>query len=88
MAERKTYFASEIADMLGMSVDTFYRERARLHARGMPHSATLGRVRINKQMFDAWLARPQPTQAPANDRGIADAQALLRQAYSAAGRAG
>lgn len=87
MAERRCYFAAEIADMLGMSLDTFYRERVRLHARGMPPSVTLGRMRINKKMFDAWLARPCAGQAPANDDAAAvDARALLHRAY-ARGRA-
>lgn len=84
MADRRCYFAAEIADMLGMSVDHFYRERARLHARGMPASATLGRVRINKQLFDAWLSRPCASMAPANDDGAiiaGDARELLRREY-------
>lgn len=84
MAERKCYFAAEIADMLGMSIDTFHRQRAALHAQGMPPSVTLGRIRINKQAFDAWFGRPQPRVAiAANDDAAAeDTREILRRAYA------
>lgn len=85
MAERSVYFAAEIADMLGMSVDTLYQQRAALHARGMPQPVTLGRLRINKRLFDAWLARPQPVMAAANDSAPAGSEReLLHRAYGRA----
>jgi predicted DNA-binding transcriptional regulator YafY len=88
MAERRCYFAAEIAAMLGMSRDTFYRDRARLHAQGMPPSVTLGRVRINKQLFDEWFRRPRASMAAANDDTVAaDARERLQRAYAMAGRA-
>jgi predicted DNA-binding transcriptional regulator YafY len=84
---RACYFADEIADMLGMTRDTFYRDRAKLHAQGMPPSVTLGRVRINKKLFDAWFERPRASMVPANDDTVAaDARERLQRAYTAAGR--
>lgn len=60
MTARACYNASEIADMLGLSVDAFYEQRPKLEKNGMPRSATYGRIRIPKVAFDAWLNRDHP----------------------------
>jgi hypothetical protein len=85
---RRVYTAAECADMLDMSVDTFYRRFAAHRAAGMPASATLGRYRPEITSFDAWLKRHHPAAppAPANDIAIGnDARALLRREYGRAG---
>ena len=67
MPSRACYFAAECAERLGMSLRTFERQRAELHRRGMPPSATHGRLRIPKKLFDAWLEHRKPLPAGAND---------------------
>jgi predicted DNA-binding transcriptional regulator AlpA len=64
---RECYFAAECAELLGMSTDAFYRQREDLHRRGMPQSKTLGRLRIPRQAFDAWLKSGKAPPPPAND---------------------
>lgn len=87
---RRCYTASECAEMLGLSIDTFYRRRDALHAAGMPPSAApFGRYRPERSGFDAWLKRHHPLAPPArpaNDVHIeVDARALLQREYGRAG---
>lgn len=66
----KCYTADEVAHMLGLSTDAFYEQRLKLEANGMPRSATLGRIRIPKLAFEAWLNRDHPSaprRRPDND---------------------
>lgn len=91
---RTWYSASEVAgDILGMSVDQFYRTREILHTRDrLPRPMTLGRMRFDKSSIDAWRTRNHPLAAPqaANDTrppsgpGPTDelARAYLRGAYA------
>lgn len=58
---RKWYTGSEVAHLLGHSIDRYYRNRVRLQpAYGMPQPVTMGRIRIDKASFDAWPARFHP----------------------------
>lgn len=72
---RQCYSADECAFALKMSVDRFYRDYKALVAAGMPASLGLGRYRIPRAAFDAWLNKDHPqvraTPAPANDRAAA-----------------
>lgn len=93
-AERECYFGAEIAAMLGMSHDNLFRKGVLegLYARGMPRSVTLGRLRIPKNAFDAWLQKDHPLapKRPANDdlapalapSSNAEWQAHLHDTYS------
>lgn len=73
MPERKCYEAYELAHMLGYATDWFYRKGnlEALYGLGMPRSVTLGRIRVPRQAFDAWLAKDDPRtvrfKTPAND---------------------
>lgn len=62
------YTAAECAAALGYGdVNSFYRDRAKLHAAGMPHSKRPGRIAIPRRAFDAWLNAEHPLapRAPA-----------------------
>lgn len=76
MTERKPlpracYTALECADLLGLSLDQFYEQRPKLHEiQNMPRPVTLGRIKIPKLAFDAWLNRDHPNaprRRPDND---------------------
>lgn len=88
-SKRRVYTAAECAELLDISVDTFYRRHADYIAAGMPASATLGRYRPERTGFDAWLKRHHPLAPPAqpaNDMHIEiDARALLRREYGRVG---
>lgn len=89
-SKRRVYTAAECAELLDISVETFYRRQAALHAAGMPASATpFGRYRPERTGWDAWFKRHHPLAPPArpaNDMHIEiDARALLRREYGRAG---
>lgn len=70
----RTYTSRDIADALGISLDTFYRSRARLESdEGMPKPiCSGGRHRYERAGFDYWLTRHHPARPPraANDVSI------------------
>jgi predicted DNA-binding transcriptional regulator AlpA len=89
----RPYTAADICTALGITPDTLYRTRAKLHARGMPQPFLCRPLRWERSGFDAWLtrhhpARPQGMAAPANDTAatpspasIEESRARLAQAY-------
>lgn len=90
---RACYTALECADLLGLSLDAFYEQRVALHDKqGMPRPVTLGRIKIPKLAFDAWLNRDHPSaprRRPDNDpvplphpQSDQEHQAYLRLAYA------
>ncbi|WP_445493140.1 hypothetical protein [Rhodopseudomonas sp. RCAM05734] len=67
----KPYSAADVAQALGLSVDTFYRTRETRHVRdGLPRPiCERGPLKFERTGFDAWLTRHHPMRppAPAND---------------------
>ena len=68
----KPYSARDVVDMLGISLDTFYRTRARRHDEdGLPRPISeRGPLKFERTGFDAWMKRHHPLMpryAPAND---------------------
>lgn len=58
----KPYSAQDVADLLGITLDTFYRTRELRHARDRlprPLSET-GKLRFERSSFDAWATRHHP----------------------------
>lgn len=91
MAHRSEHvmFAAELAERLGITVDTLYRTRGRLHAEdGLPPSLSRHRpFRWNRQKVEAWLNRDRDIPPVANDlapiapASDAEHRALLARAY-------
>lgn len=92
MPQRQTYTAREMADMLGLSLDGFYEQHKRLiEKKGFPASATLGRIRVPRPLFDKWFLKnwtKAPAAAAQNDNAPvsppstdAEHRAYLRQVY-------
>jgi predicted DNA-binding transcriptional regulator AlpA len=80
MTPTKPVLVRELAERLGITVDTFHRTRGRLHADdGLPAPLSRHRpFRWDRASIDAWFGRhhPQaPAQRPANDQGPLQAPA-------------
>jgi predicted DNA-binding transcriptional regulator AlpA len=67
----RPYTARDVAGMLGITVDTFYRSREQRHDLDkLPRPLSeRGRLKWDRSTIDAWLTRNHPwrPQAPAND---------------------
>jgi len=81
-------YAGELAQRLGITLDTFYRTRGRLHQEGMPPTLTRHRpFRFNRQKMEAWLNRDRDLPPVANDvaptqpGSIDEHRALCARAY-------
>ena len=83
----------EVATLLGMSLDSFYRVSRTLHDNGMPRKSGAGHRPWHKPSILAWLARYHPLapkRAAANDsapltvpRDDAEHREFLHQHYGA-----
>lgn len=90
----RTYTAREVAGLIGITTETFYRRRLRFELiDGLPKPiCSGGRHRYDRASIDAWLTRfhPQRPPPPANDPEPAlapltdeDCRARLARAYGA-----
>lgn len=87
----RPYTAREICEAIGITADTLYRTRERLHSRdGLPRPITEHPLRWERSGFDDWLTRHHPARPPrpANDICVQPApatddehRARLRAAY-------
>lgn len=75
----RPYSAIDVAEALGISLDTLYRTRQIRHARdGLPRPISeSGPLKFERTGFDAWLTRYHPARPPrpANDVSIMPAAA-------------
>lgn len=88
----KPMHAAEIAQRIGVTLDTFYKRRTRYHMiDGMPRPInSTGRPAYDRAGMEAWLTRFHPLRpaAPANDplphpapAAIDEHRVLLARAY-------
>jgi hypothetical protein len=91
----RPYSALDVAEMIGISLDTLYRTRARRQREGLPAPQQEHPLAWERSGFDAWRTRNHPLRAtaPANDVvGLPspdsddDHRARLRRAYGGATR--
>lgn len=62
-----------VAAKLSLSVETFYRRRAKLRAAGFPDAVAPFRDRWSEEAVTAWINRAQPNPGDGADRADADA---------------
>jgi predicted DNA-binding transcriptional regulator AlpA len=72
MVRYPPYNAADVAQMLGHSVDWFYRHAVDLYEIGMPRPlCPFGRKKFDRRAIDAWISRHYPApgleREPAND---------------------
>ncbi|KQW22114.1 hypothetical protein ASC80_01585 [Afipia sp. Root123D2] len=82
---RNSYTAFEVAQKIGISLDTFYRTRERRHGEdGLPRPISeRGPLRFECTGIDAWLMRHHPARPAAraaNDTSLAPVLAAMTDA--------
>jgi hypothetical protein len=81
----RPYTAADVAALLGVTRDTFYRREADYIAAGMPAPISpVGHKRYNRARFDGWYAGRDgaPAARPANDDGVTNWRVALAEAYA------
>lgn len=63
MTARLLINTAEVAELLGMTVHTFYRRRAQLHRVGFPNPVPGMGIRYDPLAIQAWLARQRTASA-------------------------
>ncbi len=87
----RPYSAIDIAEAIGISLDTLYRTRQLRHDRDRlprPINET-GRLKWERTGFDAWLTRHHPARPPrpANDASIMPEPASIEESRARLARA-
>lgn len=89
----KPYSAIDVAEAIGISLDTLYRTRQIRHTRdGLPRPISeTGPLKFERSGFDAWIKRHHPwhPKTPTNDlaatpdpASIEESRARLARAYA------